>query len=95
MCSRLIIRLREDAEMFARSLVQESTEAQQATLAQTRLSTYQPDCQRRPFDCPYCWMVDGIANPLRPISGPRRLISCSSCASEYAPELDLWGNDDP
>jgi hypothetical protein len=93
MWSRLIVRLREDAEMFARSLVQESPEVRH--LAQTRLSDYQPDGHRSPFDCPYCWIVDGIRSPLQPMSGPRRLVSCSSCASEYEPEFDLWDNDEP
>jgi hypothetical protein len=79
--TRLANQLRTDAEIFAKSLVQESTEVWQRTLAAARLSAYLPDPDRQEVDCPYCWIVHGEKMALQPADG--HTIRCYSCANEY------------
>ena len=83
MWTRLVKQLRNDAESFAKSLMEESLDPQIWRATSTRLATYQPEAHKRPLDCPYCWIIEGEKRSLQPVPGPTQAIACSTCGSEY------------
>jgi hypothetical protein len=83
MWTQLARRLRSDAKLFANTLVSESTDAWQRSLAIARLKAYDPEPHKDPLECPYCWVVDGEKAVLIPVVGPIEAIRCPSCGSEY------------
>ena len=47
-----------------------------------RLHEYNPEIAR-PFECPYCWIIQAERTPLSPAEGQVIAAACPSCAAEY------------
>lgn len=70
-------------ESNAARLVQVLAEMKAAEEGTTRLHDYNPEIQR-PFDCPYCWIIEGKRHCLQPADGKTEAAACPTCTSEYA-----------
>ena len=51
----------------------------------SRLHEYNPEFQR-PFECPYCWIIEGAHTRLQPAVGKTEAAACPDCAAEYSLE---------
>lgn len=48
-----------------------------------RLEEFNPESQR-PYDCPYCWIIEGRRFQLKPAQGRIEAAACPNCTAEYA-----------
>lgn len=59
------------------------SQMRQAEAGIARLIDYNPETQR-PFDCPYCWIIEARRFRLEAAEGRVAAVSCPNCTAEFS-----------